>query len=59
MLDNLEDLDDEREEKEEALRQAVASAKGGNRDGSPDNDEIPRGSESSFMADTYRSAKSF
>lgn len=59
MLDNLEDLDDEREEKEEALRQAVASAKGGNRDNPPDNDEIPRGSESSFMADTYRSAKSF
>ncbi|KAE9363440.1 hypothetical protein N431DRAFT_389312 [Stipitochalara longipes BDJ] len=55
MLDNLEDLEDLRAERMEALKQALEAGKENEVPSDGEDDGIPRGHESTYMAATYRS----
>jgi len=57
ILDNLEDLEDLRAEKIEALKQTLGTGKENEAPSDDENDEIPRGHESTYMAATYRSIR--
>jgi hypothetical protein len=55
MLDDLEDLEELQEEEREALKRAIVGGKENEVPSDDEDDGVPRGHESSYMAEMYRS----